>query len=219
MVTPLAGPAPRLPAAAAAAEQQPPTQNGRHLLGRRPGRSPRPPPEPPGRRGPAGAPSSSSSEAHSPSPPPPPTTTTPVTGTRVPPSSWGPKGTKGSRDEAAGSHFVVLVLGLGLVHPERGRTGWGAAVAAGGGGLRAADDGGRSSSRRRRRKEDGAASRPARAEPPLPRLAGWRARRRVALPGRRRAQSGNFSLPPVALGKAGGAAPAWSPRRGRGSQL
>lgn len=34
-----------------------------------------------------------------------------------------PKGTKGSRDEAAGSHFVVSVAGLGLVHPERG-TGW-----------------------------------------------------------------------------------------------
>uniref|UniRef100_A0AC11EH81 Enhancer of polycomb homolog 1 n=1 Tax=Ovis aries TaxID=9940 RepID=A0AC11EH81_SHEEP len=34
------------------------------------------------------------------------------------PAEFGrPKGTKGSRDEAAGSHFVVGALGLGLVHP------------------------------------------------------------------------------------------------------
>lgn len=71
-----------------------------------------PPPPPaatPGRRGPAG----------------------PPLGPPADPGPWypgpaefgGPKGTKGSRDEAAGSHFVVLVLGLGLVHPARG-TGW-----------------------------------------------------------------------------------------------
>lgn len=41
------------------------------------------------------------------------------------PAEFGsPKGTKGSRDEAAGSHFVVSVVGLGLVHLERGTAGW-----------------------------------------------------------------------------------------------
>lgn len=40
------------------------------------------------------------------------------------PTEFGaPKGTKGSRDGAAGSHFVVSVVGLGLVLLETG-TGW-----------------------------------------------------------------------------------------------
>lgn len=46
------------------------------------------------------------------------------------PTEFGnPKGTKGSRDEAAGSHFVVSVVGLGLVHPERNGLGGGGGAA------------------------------------------------------------------------------------------
>lgn len=91
-----------------------PTQNGRHLLfaadsvaGR--ALTPPSPASTPGRRGPAG-----------------PLLKPPADPGRLyqgPAEFRGPKGTKGSRDGAAGSHFVVLVFGLGLVHPERG-AGW-----------------------------------------------------------------------------------------------
>lgn len=71
--------------------------------------TPPPPASTPGRRGPAGPPFG---------PPADPGPLDPG------PAQFGrPKGTKGSRDKAAGSHFVVGALGLGLVHPERERAG------------------------------------------------------------------------------------------------
>lgn len=70
-----------------------------------------PPASPPGRRGPARPPLGPPAD---PGP------------SDAGPAEFGrPKGTKGSRDEAAGSHFVVGALGLGLVHPERERAGGG----------------------------------------------------------------------------------------------
>lgn len=116
MLTPLSdpppGPAPQLPAAAA--EQQthtkwPPSSLRRRLSVAGQAFTLPSPPSTPGRRGPAGPPRR---------PPADPGHLYPG-----PAEFGGPKGTKGSRDEAAGSHFVVSVLGLGLVHPERG-TGW-----------------------------------------------------------------------------------------------
>lgn len=143
MLTPLSDPAPGpAPSAAcggggaadphkmAAIFSSPPTP----VAGRASPRSP--PASTPGRCGPAGPPRR---------PPADPGRLSPG------PAEFGsPKGTKGSRDGAAGSHFVVLVVGLGLVHPERG-AGW-AAV-----GVR----------------EPGAAVRPPAAPP---QAAGWRSR-------------------------------------------
>lgn len=68
-----------------------------------------PPASPPGRGGPAGPPVGPPADP-GPSDP-------------GPAEFRRPQGTKGSRDEAAGSHFVVGALGLGLVHPERERAG------------------------------------------------------------------------------------------------
>lgn len=145
-VRPAARPAPLLPAAAEQPTHTkwPPSSPRRRLSVAGRAAPPPPPTATPGRRGPAG----------------------PPLGPPADPGPWypgpaefgGPKGTKGSRDEAAGSHFVVLVLGLGLVHPARG-AGWVAV------GVRRAAE-------------------PRAAEAPP---AGLSARRWVALRGRRRA--------------------------------
>lgn len=126
MLTPLSDPPPGpAPSAACGGGAANPTQNGRHLLAaadslsRRPGlypASPPPPrPRPPTRRGPAGP------RVRPPADP----------GPLYPgPAEFGnPKGTKGSRDGAAGSHFVVSVVGLGHVHPERNGLGGGGGAA------------------------------------------------------------------------------------------
>lgn len=105
-----------------------------------------------------------------------------------------PQGTKGSRDEAAGSHFVVGALGLGLVHPERERAGGRAA-------------GGAAAGPRRPRLQAS------------PRAAGWRSGAGSAFALRRRRQRrfralGGRALP--AAGEAGGAGAAHvEPPRGR----
>lgn len=118
MLTPLSDPppGPRPPLPAAAAEQQTHTKWPPSSLRRRlsvAGRAGPPPPRcsVPGRCGPAGPPRRPAAA--------------PGRRYRGPAEFGVPKGTKGSRDEAAGSHFVVSVLGLGLVHPER-EAGWAA---------------------------------------------------------------------------------------------
>lgn len=118
MLTPLSDPppGPRPPLPAAAAEQHthtkwPPSSLRRRLAVAGLAAPPWPRGLVPGRCGPAGPPRRPVAD--------------PGRWYAGPAEFGGPKGTKGSRDEAAGSHFVVSVLGLGLVHPERG-AGWAA---------------------------------------------------------------------------------------------